>query len=215
MALDRIQNNYTRQEVFILAYHLSDTFSIPYDTTRLNYYNIRGTPTVWMDGVASYVGGRSISYGEAGIQAMYNTYANMIQTERQRISGVVPFELSLEGDVGPTNPQMRLTVSTTTGYPRVVSAHFVITEDGIPVSASNGQTVMNSVVRAFLGTQAVNLLSSGSVQLTASYTGTVPRHPQGVLRPAVFLEDDATKEILGGVGTFSPRASVPRWRQYR
>ena len=57
--------------------------------------------------------------------------------------------------------------------------------------------------------------SGGSVEVSASYTGTMPYNSASQLHPAVFIQDDTTKEILGGLGEFYDLTGVgSRWWLY-
>ena len=216
LALGRIQNNYSRDEVIILAYHNYDSFSISYCPTRVAYYSVTAHPTVWFDGWTNVIGGASQSQGEAGIQQMYNTYVTKIEAEQARTAAVVPFQLlALQGQIGPTDPSLTLRISSTTGYPRSVNAIFLITEDHIPITPSGERSELNSVVRAYLGTRSISLTSGGSVEVSASYTGTIPYTSASQLHPAVLIQDDTTKEILGGLGEFYELTGVgSRWWLY-
>jgi hypothetical protein len=161
------------------------------------------------------VGGYPVADGESGISIMKGLYEAYIGAEEARTAGVEPFQLTLLGDAGPTDPEMRLIVSSTTGYPNPVSALFLITENGIPVSASNGQTVLNAVVRAHLGTEPISLTSPGTVTVSVSLSGTIPHLSPSELHPVVFLQDDTTGEIVGASGIFATSACRETWTLYR
>jgi hypothetical protein len=44
-------------QLAVVAYHLSDGFTVPGCTTRQAYYSVTGIPTVWFDGVIERLGG--------------------------------------------------------------------------------------------------------------------------------------------------------------
>ena len=133
-----------------------------------------GYPTSFFNGVDSNIGGSSVDQGLSGIQAVYDSYISDLTAEQARIAGQVPFLLYLQGNVGPDNPAMTLTVITSSGYPREVNAVFIITEEHIPVSAPNGQIELNHVARAHLATIPLTLTAAGSTLLNAAFSGSVP-----------------------------------------
>jgi hypothetical protein len=214
VALDRIQNSYPESKAIVLAYHYSDSYSISYVNTRVSYYGVTGYPTVWFNGVSNIIGGVAQSEGESGIQYMVDLYAAKIQSELSRTASNVPFDLILRGQLSPTYSAMTLYVSTTTGYPRMMNAIFLITENAIPVSASNGQTVLNAVVRGWLGTKSFTLTSSGSTTVNTSI-GSIPFYNSANLSPVAILQDSSTKEIIGVVTEFTLPTNVSyQWQLY-
>jgi thiol-disulfide isomerase/thioredoxin len=216
VALDRIEEERPRDEVIVIAYHRFDSFEIsPICADRVISYSVGGYPTVWFNGMLELVGGYPVVDGEAGISIMKSLYESHILAEETRTAGTEPFQLTLLGDVGPTDPEMRLIVDSPTGYPNPVSALFLITENGIPVTASNGQTVLNAVVRAHLGTEPITLTSPGSVTVSASLSGTIPHLSPNALHPAVILQDDTTGEIVGAAGILAVTACRGSWTCYR
>lgn len=217
IALERISLAYSREEVIILGYHLDDDFSITFGTERKEYYGVTVEPTVWFNGYVSVIGGSSSADGESGITSVYNNYIEKITQEQTRTSGTIPFECQLRGQVSPTNPEMTLRVTSLTGYTRTVNAVFVITEDNIPLMppAPNGQTSLSQVVRAHLGTRTIDLTTPGTVEITVSFTGTIPYVFAANLKPAVFLQDPTTREIMGSVGELSEITSCQtKWESY-
>jgi hypothetical protein len=215
LALDRVQQHYPQSQVVVLAYHSSYGYNIPYSTTRLSYYGVSGLPTVWFNGLSNIVGGAAQSQGESGIQMIYDTYTSKIQSEQTRMANNNPFDLVLRGQISPASSAMTLYVNTTTGYPHTVNAIFLIAEDAIPVSADNGQTVLNAVVRGYLGTKSIILTSSGSTTVNASIDSFSYNNITN-LRPAVILQDATTKDIIGAVTEFTlPITSVFfKWQLY-
>lgn len=215
-ALDRIEDERPRDEVIVIAYHRFDFYEIsPICADRVIHYGVGGYPTVWFNGVLDVVGGYPVADGESGINIMHGIYEAYIAAEETRTAGVEPFQLTLHGDLGPTDPEMSLTVESLTGHPNPVSALFLITENGIPVTASNGQTVLNAVVRAHLGTEPISLTSPGTLTVSVSLSGTIPHLSPNALHPAVILEDDVTGEIVGAAGILAVTACRETWTLYR
>lgn len=145
---------------------------------------------------------------------MYDLYAAKIQSEQLRMANNQPFNIILRGQMSPTYSAMTLYVSTTTGYPRTLNAIFLITEEAIPISSSNGQTILNAVVRGYLGTQSVTLTSPGATQVNASIDA-IPYYNANKLHPVVILQDSSTKEIFAGVTALSLPTSISSlWQLY-
>lgn len=218
LALDRIEAEYPRSNAIILVYHINDDYVLDAGITKYYYYGLNYIPTTIFNGVIKEEGYGSLkSAGQTGVTTVYNKFVKNIDQETSRTDDVEPFRLTLTGNVGPANPKLTLTVLTPTGYPRAVKARFYIVEDGIPVTASNGQTILNGVARVSLGEQQVYLpTKGGTVTLTASLTGTVPNVNATKLRPVVFLQDDTTQEVLAAVGVFYVRtAARSSWLLYR
>jgi hypothetical protein len=214
MALDRVQYYYPESQAIVIAYHYSDSYSISYVNSRTSYYGITSYPTVMFNGISTTLGGYPISNGETGIQYMYNWYTGIIRSELARTANNNPFDITLRGQISPTNSVMTAYISTTTGYPKTVNAIFLITENAIPVSASNGQTILNAVARGYLGTRSFTMTSSGSTTLNASI-GSIPNYNGANLQPVIILQDSSTKEIIGAVTEFTLPTSVPsQWQLY-
>ena len=214
MALDRIQNSYPQSQVIVLAYHYGDSYNIFYCNTRIVYYGVASYPNVWFNGYTNYIGGVLVSQGETGIQMMYNTYVDKINAEKTRTAGNNPFQLVLRGGISPTYSAMTLYMSSATGYPRTVNAIFLIAEEAIPISSSNGQTVLNAVVRGWVGTKSFTLTSSGSTTLNTSI-GSIPYYTAAHLSPVVILQDSSTKEIIGAVTEFTLPTNIScQWQLY-
>ena len=222
-ALDRIEGSYSRDEIIVVAYHKSDPYSTPFAVVRDAYYSVAGYPTALFNGVVRETRGASFSEGPAGISRVLNEFAELIQQERERTAGAVPFQLGLEGNVGPVDPELIVTVNSVEGYPRPVSAVFLITENLVPVPPdelqyfANKQPIYNAVVRAHLGTESVDLASPGSLEVSVLYEGEIDYNSESNLHPVVFIQDDETHEILGGLGEFSSPdvTEVPDWYMYQ
>jgi hypothetical protein len=145
---------------------------------------------------------------------MYNIYTAQIRSELTRTANTIPFDIILRGQISPTNSMMTAYISTATGYPRTVNAIFLITENTISVSATNGQTILNAVARGYLGTKSVTLTSSGSTTLNVSM-GSIPFYNANKLNPVVILQDATTKEIIGAVTEFTlPTKVSSQWQLY-
>ncbi len=148
---------------------------------------------------------------------MHALYVSHIENELARIGDATYFHLSLTGSTGPSNAHMTLTITAPVGYPNALSATFLVTEDAIPIDPADtvsAQTVLNAVVRGHLGTVSFSMPGPGSRIVTVSRPGTIPFRSPAKLHPAVFIQDDVTKEILDGIGEFVVFNSAEHWSQY-
>lgn len=214
-ALDRLQAKYPLTDIIVISYHIDDDFANSVSEARRDYYEPPGYPTAYFNGLNGEFKGYSVSSGENGIRNMYTLYNNYHLTpEKERIGEYAPFNLILSGDVGTTDPQMTLTIRSHEGYPHQVRVHLLIIEDNIPVSAPNGQTVLNFVARADLGNQLITLSAGGISVVKGSYTGTIPCNDAANLKPIAFVQDENTNEILGAVGSFNLSAAS-HWELYK
>ncbi|MFB3788267.1 MAG: hypothetical protein ACE15F_18060 [bacterium] len=214
MALDRIHEEYSREEVLVAGYHYEDPYSVRFGETRVDFYEVTGFPTVVADGLQTFTGGSRLEDGETGIAALEQKIQDLIEEERARLADTPPLALYLEGHTGPDEPRLILTIQNPVGYPHGIQVIFLITEDEVevpPIQALNGKLLYNSVVRAHLGTETVNLAAPGSLEVQAAYPGPIPHQIPANLHPAVFLQDTQTKEILGAVGVFNQSVPVLEW----
>ncbi len=216
IALERIEAATPREELIVMGHHNADLLVLPFSDSRFTNFNITGLPTVHIDGLipAAVRGGHSVSEGEPGIQASYNDLTALIAQEKTRIAATAPFQVTVSGEMQTTNPAWRVTITSITGYPRTVRVHSLITEDHIPYAASNGQTEFSFVARAYLGGHNVTLAAPGTAEFDVAYSGTVTSHDPAQLHPVVFVEDQTTKELLGGSGVFAAQAAVSDWELY-
>ncbi|MEN6627087.1 MAG: hypothetical protein ABFD69_12755 [Candidatus Sumerlaeia bacterium] len=214
-ALDRIAEEFPRSAVIVLAYHGRDSFHLEINDKRLSLYTVTGYPTVWFNGVFKHVGGLPITSGEAGITHMYDQYKSFIAQEQLRTLGVEPFALALNVKSKLVDPSAVLTIDTT-GYPNPVLVQGLMIEDVIPYAATNGQTILNAVVRKDLGTTTVTMATHCSKVLNLSSAGLVECCNVRNLHLVVIVQDTVTKEVLGATGDFGVKNAARRdWRLYR
>jgi thiol-disulfide isomerase/thioredoxin len=201
-ALDRLHEEYSSQELIIIAHHIwDDPFDEGFSNWMASYYGVGGVPSVYVNGLTlERYTGHGVDEGEEGILQTYTSLENKIIAEQTRIAGQSPpFTLTLIGNFTPVNPSFRVDIATAVGYAHSVAVRAYILEDGIPVDASNGQTEVSCVVRAALATREIQLTHSGSTSLQFSYSQAISTYDPTKLYPVVVLQDTSTKEVIGGV----------------
>lgn len=211
--LDRVEANYDRSKVIVLAYHAQDDFYDEFCDDRMSDLSVNSYPTLWFNGVKKINYGYYASSGEAGVTAMYNTLVNYITQEQQRTANSNPFTITITGSAGPVKPSIDIKI-VTKGYPNQVTLFAYITEDGIPYSASNGQTSLSGVVRDYYGYATFTMASAGTKTLNGSLDYTIKYYSASKLHPAIFIQDDVTGEIVGAVGEFTKNAAERDWSLY-
>ena len=214
-ALDRIEQEYSRDEVIIISFHDGDDFTTNFTYSVEDFYDNEYLPTALFNGLNPIVGGANVYSGESGITNVYSQYVAAISSEQERIKGQTPFEVKLTGSIVPGHVNVHITVTSQTGYPQdAVYAYFLITEDKIPVDASNGQTELNSVMRIYIERNKVILTEPGSVEFDVNYGEQFDYLNAGNLHPVVYLIDLDNKEVVGAAGEFTPEAAVGDWALY-
>jgi hypothetical protein len=184
-ALKRIVQDYTRDEVVIVAYHGfygNDPYQTPEGNARANYYGgVSGTPSVWFDGVINKVGGTG-----QGVDAMYNVYANHID---QRAEVATSVSMDVSGSI--SGSQVQVTVSITEGNldPQNTKIRFALMEDDI----MHDDKAYHWVVRDY----SEKPISSGSFPQDISESFDVKGDWNAdSLRVVVWVQDDVSKEVL-------------------
>lgn len=196
-ALDLVQAEEDVEDIILLAYHSSDGYQESFGAPRFTRYSVSGIPTYVVNGVDKQVGGWAVNQGQTGIDNSYNQIQNRLSIEQSRIQGAMPFSILIYGTLTPTDIDLDVLVSSTTGYSGPVTLYGVIVEDGIPVSASNGQTEINFTTRQNLGSWTINLTQPGTAAVQIEYFANIPNHNPVALRPVFFLQKESTNEILG------------------
>lgn len=212
-ALDRIEAEYPRSQVVVVAYHIDDDFAIVMNSDQQYFYNIGSFPTACFNGYARQTGGYLSSSGDTGVTAMYNKYKTKIQQEQIRIADINPLDVVLTGNLTPNKPKITLTITAKTGSPYAYYANILITEEGIPVSASNGQTVLNAVVRAG-GYATVSLPNAGDIKTyTLNITTTIACRDASKLQVVGFVQK-TSGEIVAATGVLTTNAADRAWSLY-
>ncbi len=216
-ALDRIGDATSRSEVIILAYHIDDGYQASCSDPRFSLYGGGGIPAVWMDGRTKIGGGLSKSDGEAGILYMQNLYNQSIEAEKARRGTTSPIDLKLYGNITSNTPWLSAEILSDRDFPNPVNIMFFVTEDNLrPLYASNGQTVLNSVVRLQMGSRQVRLNANERQLITVNSPMPVTCARTSELKAVVLVQDSVTREILNANGVLLQRnAAHDDWRLYQ
>jgi len=220
-ALDRMHAQYRPRDLVIIAFHVwtDPPFSFPFTDSRASYYSVGGIPSVWVNGLTlERFTGHGFDEGEAGIIQTYDSMKNRIETEQARIAGQAPaFSLSLRGDFTPEHPTLTVEVATQTSYPHNLALLAYVLEDRVPVNGSNGQTELNALVRATMGSQTLQFSSPGTKSFQLASSVAVPSYNPANLYPVVILQDASTREVLAAVSGLMalPNAAQPAWSLYQ
>jgi hypothetical protein len=188
MGLDELIEN--SWPVAVISYHISDPYETIEGGIRDDYYFVTGYPTVYFDGIGSFIGGSST-------QSMYTEYLPLVQAR-----------ISVNADASVTIQGLNVVDSTLTGSVVLESASaitnpnlmlkVVVTESHIPESWQN-QEEINFTERAMFGGAAGTAVDLSDRTETIPITMTLSSlwsRPNTEL--VAFLQDTLTKEILNG-----------------
>lgn len=150
VAFDAIGKAYPAQEVILLQYHLhiprADPLTNPDTIKRSEFYNVRGTPTAFLNGKATPPLGGPMSFAEA----RYKTLVKLIEDSRQ---DPAPCRLELKATKHDRNLDIEANVTHYKNLPEKARLIFVLIEEEVRYAAPNGIRFHHHVVRAFPGGQ--------------------------------------------------------------
>jgi hypothetical protein len=184
-ALKRIAQNYSRDEVIILAYHGfygSDPWETEKGDERAEYYGGgTGTPSVWFDGTLNKVGGTG-----QGVEAMYNVYTDYID---QRASINTHVFLEIHGEITGS----KATISIMVNYTGEESTsnlflRFALVEDGLEHDGETYDWVMRDYSERWLSGVTFPFNMQKVFNLDSSWN-------RDNLRAVVWVQDDTDKEV--------------------
>ena len=146
-ALQEIADDYTREQVVIVAYHGyygEDPYETEKVTQRGNYYGgISGTPNVWFDGILNKVGGTG-----QGVDAMYNIFEDDIKQRAALPSGLT---IEISGTISSSQILVKADLANTgnidTGQ---YSVRIAVTEDGLQANGKIYDWVMRDIAEQSL-----------------------------------------------------------------
>ncbi len=186
---------YHGDSVTVIAYHYNDPFATTESVQRVNYYNVSGYPTVWFDGVLSFVGG---SYN----QSMYPYYKPRFD-QRKVIDQPVTFTCS--GDYYPTTRNGTLNVilknvgsSTLSAYLRI--AMVILDTPYTWQNQTHLEWVMRDMLPTATGTQ-YTLNPGDSVVHSENFTLFASDNEHEIAF-VIFFQNDNTKEVFGARAEF-------------
>jgi hypothetical protein len=191
-ALKRIADDFTRDEVVIVAYHGyfgDDPYEIPAVTQRGDYYGgISGTPNVWVDGVLNKVGGTG-----QGVDAMYSVFESNIKQRAE-----IPSSISIDLSATVSSSQILVTADLegsgtidTSQY----SIRFVVTEDGLPANGKIYDWIMRDYAEQSLSGRTFPTQVQEGFDMNSLWT-------QSNLNIVAFVQDNRNSEIAA-VAQFS------------
>ena len=180
----------TYDSLVVIAYHLSDAFTIPEANERSSFYGVTGIPAVWFDGIISEVGG--LHYG-----TMYPPYQRHITA---RLGESSPLEITLVGtyNVVTDSGTVTATISNTSASTVSGDLHFVIVENYIPYNWQ-GMTELEFVARDMLPDaqgEAVTILALDTIIRSRDYV-TDPSWDELNCKIVVFIQSSGGEIYQG------------------
>src|SRR3989339_30157 len=159
-----------------------DPYYIQQAGDRVDYYGVTGVPSVYRNG----------TYDMDVTQQGFNTYAEQTTV----------INLDVEGTFEGTNVTVNATINPIAELAVGLTAHIVIVENVTYDNAStNGEDEFHNVMMQMLptsaGTELGTIAANGSFTITESFDmSTTFVEEMDDLSAVVFIQDDATKEVL-------------------
>jgi hypothetical protein len=184
--LDTLYDEYGPDKFLKLAYHANwggDPFGTAETYAKFSWYGISGTPTVFFDGTEEVSGGGA---------DMYPYYKPIVESELARNA---PVSIDVLGSISHTSSfaKARIEVTDPISYSNL-KVRMNVVENNI-YNPGDGD-YYNGVVRDILPQESVTLSSVGDT-VTVGRTFTMdPSWDITNSTVIVFVQDDATKEIL-------------------
>jgi hypothetical protein len=174
----------------VVAYHLSDAFTVTGCTVRQGYYNVTGIPDVWFDGVIERLGGNHTT------PINYRSYFN----QRKVVDSPVTMEITLEDYDGSTGlGHVKATVTNVSQSAVTGKLRLVATGDDSLYNWQGFDHLYFTALDIFPDAQGVdvNVAPGGVFETTEEF-----QLPTGWRDRACtvmgFVQDDVTKEVLQG-----------------
>lgn len=167
LALEGVQNNYSRQQVVVLAFdqHIPrpDPLATPQTVARAKWYGILGTPTFYVDGRQADVDGGGRSHALA-------TYQALSRSIQQQLSTPAPLALTAQATQnaeGKVQVQIRQTASSQDQLLPPADLHVALVEDHVRYSGQNGIRFHEALVRALSHADGTATASRASFDIPA------------------------------------------------
>jgi hypothetical protein len=215
VAFDALLQTYQPTDVVLLQYHVHvpgpDPLTNPDSEARSRYYDIEGTPTVYLNGqTGPFVGG-----GKKEAEPGYKEWRKKIE---QILETDTPVNLQLTANRTKDSIQITAKVNGLAMPSAKFRLRFALVEEMVRYAGSNGQRLHHHVVRAFPGgvegksldaktnqytvtVQVPDLIQSLQKYLTAygarrPFPGEDRPLELKELKVVAFLQDDETKMVL-------------------
>lgn len=220
LAFDGLLKTYKPTEAILLQYHLHvprpDPLTSPDANNRGNYYEIEGTPALYINGKL----GTGSGGGEAAAEKFYKQFRTTIDDTLEKPA---PVKLALAVSKGEKGGySAKATVGDLDVPGDKVMLRFVLAEDRVRYAGGNGLRYHHMVVRAMPGGAKGFPLTKKSHEETVSVNpdelratlnkylddfakqeGAFPRSDRPLalrnLKLVALVQNDATKEILNAV----------------
>ena len=182
-AADRLAEEEGLDKLALLQYHTTDKYGTAETRARANYYGVSSIPNMWWDGTLNDVGAGSVN-------DTYNRYKRSFE-KRSKIPSPVTIELSgkLEGEDGSLDAKVEAKADISLSQ---LKLRFVLAENKVDE--------YNHVVRDILPDESVSLSKIGDkAEVHRDFT-LKPEWDISNMECVVFLQSDATKEVLGAKG---------------
>ncbi len=192
--MQRMEQNYDRDEVVILAFHRNDNLAFTDGNTRISWYGITGYPSTKWDGVISVNG------NHGSVTNNYNAY---VGAYNQRAPKGSDLRMTVEGNINILTGKGEVWVNmTAVATPTLTNLklHTVVFENNYgPYDGGNGEDYHDFVAREMLEGAAGTTISITSGQKKEfHYDIDVTSYAQDYDKCGViaFVQSHTTKEVL-------------------
>ncbi|MCK6612842.1 MAG: Omp28-related outer membrane protein [Ignavibacteriaceae bacterium] len=198
------ESGYSKEKVVIIKY--SANYPSPLDPhyqhaksdmdSRLMYYTVFSTPTLYVDGTVSPVASDSNSIKSALDLGLAKTPKFRITIKDSIDAGEYKISITLQN-----------LDSTGLSFSNLI-LHTVVTESQITYSSppgANGETLFKNVARKMLPSKDGEALTISNSMNTVTYSRSIPLHSAwnpANLRCAVFVQNKLTKEVYQASSTY-------------
>ena len=193
-ALDGMDDDYSRDELVVLAWHRSDALSFADGNARQTYYGNPYQPDVFFDGVVEVAGNKgNVDANRNAYEVAYDQRASIapglviaLDGYTDTTSGAGEVWVNVTADVAPTQTDLRL--------------HVVVFEDDFgPWNGGNGVNYHDWVAREMLtGTSGESITPTAGQTLDLHYTFDASAYAQDNDQVGIvaFVQAQASKEVL-------------------
>ena len=182
----------------VMAYHLSDGFTVPGCTTRQSYYSVTGIPDVWFDGVIERLGGNHTT--PVNYTPQYN--------QREVIPSPLILDLTLEAyDGGTGEGSVTAMIYNEADTTVAGQLRFVATGDDTLYTWQGFDHLYFTALQIFPDAQGVAVSIDPGMTHVETQDFVIPAGWRDRSCTIVaFLQNDGTKEVqqAGSLGEVTP-----------